>query len=618
LNEQPAEQLSQTGAHLLALELVQLGVTTVFCISGAGNLAMLDACARAGIRFVFSHHEQACVMEAIGYAQVTGQVGVAMVTTGGGAANAVTGALSAHLDSVPLLILAGNESDYHIQDMRNLRAYGVQGFDSVAVLKPITKAAVRVTRQHDVRGLVSQSYRHASEGRPGPVFVEFPMNLQRQPFDSDPLSAGVHAAPIFERSTVPPLEPGLVRALSVRLTEARRPLIYIGNGARLAGATPTLLRIAERFSVPFMLSWSAIDLVDEGHPLLVGRAGIYGDRFANVALQASDLLLAIGTRLAIPQVGYDRNDFARNADRWVVDIDSGELAKLDSLQWTTVHADSEIFSRALELELDEPSLPPDRGSWLASLGKLKLEFPRESQIGPLARAGFVHSFDVVNGLSDALPDDAIVVTDVGAGLLTGHYGHRVKKGQRFFTSQGLGEMGFGLPGAIGAQIAAPGRMVVCLNTDGGIMFNLQELQVVATHQLPIKLFVFNNDGYGMIRTSQDNLFQANRVGSDVGRDLSFPDFRSLAIAFGFGYTRMEDKAMIGGLLAPVLSSAVPELVEVRMDPDQLYLPRLATRKNSDGTLVSPAIEHLTPEIAPEDLVKRVNHCGLELELGSAL
>ncbi len=617
MKEQTIERLGQTGAQLLARELTQLGVTTIFCISGAGNLAMLDACARAGIRFVFSHHEQACVMEAIGYAQVTGQVGVAMVTTGGGAANAVTGALSAHLDSVPLLVLAGNESDYHIQGMRNLRAFGVQGFDSVEVFRPITKAALRVTRQHDVRQLISQSFQHAREGRPGPVFVEFPMNLQRQSFDLGSQTGDLDSHQFFGSSEVPSLQSGLVRDLSLRLTQAKRPLIYIGNGVRLAGAAPTLLRIAERLSVPFILSWSAIDLVDESHPLLVGRAGIYGDRYSNIALQTADLLLAIGTRLSIPQVGYDRDDFARNADRWVVDVDSEELAKFNPTQWTRVHSDSSVFSQVLDSELRNLSSPPDRASWQESLAKLKREFPRPSQIGPSPRAGFVHSFDVVDGLSDALPDDAIVVTDVGAGLLTGHYGHRVKKGQRFFTSQGLGEMGFGLPGAIGAQIGAPNRLVVCLNTDGGIMFNLQELQVVSTHQLPIKLFVFNNDGYGMIRASQDNLFQGNRVGSDAGRDLSFPDFGSLARTFGFGYTRIEDRTMVRSLLPSVLSSTVAELVEVRMDPDQLYLPRLATVKKSDGTLVSPALEHLTPEIAADDLAKRVNHCGLELGSGSA-
>lgn len=605
--------VGKTRADALAGELVRQGVTRIFCITGAGNLAMVDACVRAGIRFVFSHHEQAAVMEAIGFAQVTGQVAVAMVTTGGGAANAVTGVLSAHLDSVPLLIIAGNESSFHIEGMQNLRAYGVQGFDSVSVIRPVSKDAVRVGTEHSVADLVSESIELACSGRQGPVLLEFPMNLQRQRLESIADTRPVEK-PSYTASK-PGGEVALddVQALSLALRASSRPLIYLGNGVRRNGALETLVAVAEDLSIPILLSWSALDLVEEKHPLLLGRAGIYGDRSSNIALQNCDLLLAVGTRLSIPQVGYDRNDFARNANRWVVDIDQAELSKFDSAGWRTACCDAASFSSALQQELASHSATNKFEAWLTTVNLLKEEFPRAEQIGGPVSPGYVHSFDVVDGLADLLPHDAILVTDVGAGLLTGHYGFRVKAGQRFFTSQGLGEMGFGLPGAIGAQFAAPERLVVCLNTDGGIMFNLQELQVISTHQLPIKLFIFNNNGYGMIRSSQDNLFNHHRVGSDAGPDLSFPDFSKVAGTFGFGFTKINSRVSVAKDLPEVLATKHPEIIEVRMDPDQLYLPRLATSKREDGTFVSPSIEHLTPEISPSELSARVKRAGLTIE-----
>lgn len=601
------------GADILARRLVDLGVKIIFGITGAGNLALIDACSREGIRFVFSHHEQASVMAAIGHAQVSGDVGVAMVTTGGGAANSLTGALSAHLDSVPVVIFAGNESDFHIEAMRDLRAFGVQGFDSVAVFKPVTKLAVRVNEHDDVGDLVERSFRIAAEGRPGPVYVEFPMNLQRKialpqnPPRDNPPSSSSDTAVLSEPQSKS------IRELIEVMKKSDRPLFYLGNGLRRNGALPYAIKIAEDFGIPFLLSWSAIDFIDESHPLLLGRAGIYGDRYANIALQNADLLVAVGTRLAIPQVGYDRNDFARNADRWAVDIDELELAKLDPFTWSTIHCDARVFAESLRVELDAAKLLPRTADWLQSLQKLRDEFPRIDQIGPPVKEGYVHSFDVVDFISDQLPSDAIVVTDVGAGLLTGHYGFRVREGQRFFTSQGLGEMGFGLPGAIGAQFAAPESMVICLNTDGGIMFNLQELQVVATHALPIKLFIFNNNGYTMIRTSQDNLFDGNRVGSDSGESLSFPSFSELARVFRFGYTEIDSVNSMRKGLPRALESDGPELIEVRMDPDQLYLPRLSTAKLNDGSLVSPSIEFLAPEIPLDQFSERVAGCGLTIE-----
>jgi acetolactate synthase-1/2/3 large subunit len=547
-------------------------------------------------------------MEAIGWAQVTGRVGVAMVTTGGGAANAVTGVLSANLDSVPVLIVAGNESSYQIESMAGLRAFGVQGFDAAKVMQPICKLSLRVADAAGVGKMVAGALDVCFQGRPGAVFLEFPMNLQRLEVaraagEDSAKSVNDHQteAPVFWAAESAGLE-----GLAGSLLGAQRPILYFGQGVRRAGAQKEAIDFAEKFEIPFVLSWSAIDLCGEDHPLNIGRAGIYGDRGVNIAIQSADFLLAIGTRLAIPQVGYDRSDFARKAERWVVDIDPTELSKFERASWNLVQSDARKLIQTMLTWEKSPHQHEKAKTWRAHLAELQDAFPRSGQVGPPVSDGFIHSFDFVDTLSDVLDASAIVVTDVGAGLLTGHYGMRIKDGQRMFTSQGLGEMGFGLPGAIGAKIAAPNRVVVCLNTDGGIMFNLQELQVLKTHKLDIKLVIFNNDGYAMIRSSQDNLFEGRRSGSDAGAQLGFPDFKELAGAFSLRHTVIASTDKLEGTLRSLLESDGPELIEVRMAPNQIYLPRLGTKRNDDGTLQSPPIEDMSPTIPKEQLAFWLN------------
>lgn len=592
-----------TGADLFARFLVARGVDTVFCITGAGNLALVDACRICGIKVVYSHHEQAAVMEAIGWSRVTGRVGVALVTTGGGAANSLTGILSAHLDSVPLMVVSGNESLFHIRNMSGMRAFGVQGFDSVPVMAPVTKMACRIEGVNEVSVTLSSAFDLCLASRPGPVFIDFPMNLQRQEASSAK-EAGIAEGevqtqdrPASETSSADTQ----LRTAGEGLFSAQRPLLYFGSGIRSAGAVADALAFAERFQFPFILSWSAIDFCADNHPLNMGRAGIYGDRHVNIAVQRADFLLAVGTRLAIPQVGYDRNDFARSAERWVVDIDASELSKFETPAWKTIQADAKSALHKIQSFGMRKETPPDLTEWSSLLNDLARAFPRAEQVGPPVQDGFIHSYDFVDVISDLASESAIVVTDVGAGLLTGHYGWKVKDGQRVMTSQGLGEMGFGLPGAIGAQIASPERTVICLNTDGGIMFNLQELQLLETYRLGVKVIVFNNGGYTMIRSSQDNLFDGRRNGSEVGSDIGFPDFHGLARAFGMRHTLIDSTNAARKLIPDLLESGNAELIEVRMSPSQLYLPRLSTGKNSDGSFSSPPIEDLTPRLSANDL-----------------
>lgn len=594
-----ADTRTMTGADVVAALLVERGVETIFCITGAGNLALVDAIGRnTKIKFVFSHHEQAAVMEAQGYSRVSGKVGVALVTTGGGTVNSLSGILSAYLDSIPVLILSGNESSFHCENMQDFRAYGVQGFDSKTVAEPITKSASRILSSTEITAKFNQAWDAVSTDRKGPALVDFPMDLQRKMTSTSEqilVSVDEKKRPVKSQTES---SNKLMTECARRLSKANRPLLYFGNGIRDEQALIMARELVEKYQIPFCLSWSALDLFEDAHPLNMGRIGIYGDRAANIILQKSDFILCVGTRLAIPQIGYDRDDFARMADRWIVDIDQTELSKFAKNQWNSICQSSQSFLEHVLKDLSELSLSDSLAGWVANAKDIWQKLPRSQQIGAaVSSAHEVHSFEVINFLNSSMHDDAIVATDVGAGLLTGHYALAAKGTQRIFTSQGLGEMGFGLPGAIGAHFADPSRQLVCLNTDGAIMFNLQELQLVKHHKIPMKLFIFNNDGYTMIKISQQNLFESRVSGSDINSGISFPLFSDLAKTFGLKYCLIDSPSSFESALRPALESSDAVLIEIKMSPDQRYLPRLATSKLADGTLVSPPLEDLDPMIS---------------------
>ncbi len=587
------------GADHLVKTLKDQKVQVIFAITGAGNLAIIDSILRDGeITLVYSHHEQAAVMEAQGYSRISGKIGVALVTTGGGTSNAITGILSAHLDSVPILVISGNESSFHCENSYQLRAYGVQGFDSVSVIKPIAKDSYRITNSSEVIEVTQRMINLALTPRMGPTHIDFPMDLQRKRVVEKVLPPSNNSTRV-KPTTSRELSIFLVSCLE-NLAKSYQPMLYIGNGCRDQKTRKLLETVIENLQIPFLLSWSAIDLFPESHRLNMGRVGIYGDRAANIALQKADSLICLGTRLAIPQIGYELADFARNATKWVVEIDPTECDKFSGSLWNILNGDVSEFLTSLNSKLETQDLRVSP-NWVSDLEGIWSKIPRKDQIGdPVSDPEvFVHSAEIIQYLNKQLKEDAIIATDVGAGLLTGHYMFESKGSQRFFTSQGLGEMGFGLPGAIGAYFAEPTKQIICLNTDGGIMFNLQELQLVSEHRIPLKLFVFNNDGYTMIKTSQENLFESRVSGSTSNSGISFPLFINIAETFGFDYYKVLNSNSLNKQFNDLLDSQKPVLFEIIMDPEQKYLPRLSTTKLEDGSLVSPPLEDLSPMISAE-------------------
>ncbi len=594
---------SHTGADALAKVLEELGVAVVFGITGAGNLAIYDAIARRGsARTVFVHHEQAAVMAAQGYSRTTGRLGVVLVTTGGGSTNALTGIVGANMDSIPVLVITGNESSIHTNPDNILRIWGTQGFDSKAVFEPVAKGAFRVRNADEIRQVVADAAQLAMSPRAGAVTVDVPMDIQRKSLttslDVPAEQAARITAPVFDRVSAR-RDAGRIADL---LREARRPVLLLGNGLRQGMPRRRVRELVRTLGIPTLLSWSGADLLEAEHPLNFGKSGVYGDRYSNMIVQNSDLVISIGSRLAIPQMSYDPADYARGARVVVVDIDPVELRKFVGDRWERIEADAGTLFEALG---DAVGTWNDADAWTERCGELRDTFPRRRQTNSAVPAAdrdeYLNSYDVVYEISDQAGSDDIFVTDMGTGLLSGFYGLDLRENQRLSTSLGLGEMGYGLPAAIGAQIAHPDRRVICLNADGGMMLNLQELQTLAHHQLPIKLVIFSNDGYLMIKHSQRNLFDGRLVGSDPDSGVSVPDFSKLAAAFGFPYLLLDSTADTSSVIAEFLATPGPVILDVAMHPDQLFIPRVGTLRGEGGALISPPLEDVIPLIGEDAL-----------------
>lgn len=579
-------------SDVIAEFLVEKDMRHVFGIIGAGNAHIFDSIGvREDLEMVCVHHEQAATMAMQTYYRTSDRVTAALLTTGGGSTNGFTGVVSAWADSIPGLVISGNENSRFTHGENPLRMWGIQGYDSSASVEKVTKYATRVMNANDTLYELEKAYHIATIGRPGPVWIDIPMDIQAARVERDALRRFV------PDSAVPAVLDDWVAQVAALLTQAERPVLWLGNGVRLAGAADRVQALVDRLGIPTLVSWAGIDLVASDHPLVYGRAGTYGQRAANLVVQNADLVIAIGTRLAVPQIGYVLDEFARAAKLVVVDIDPTEPAKIGDRVTLPIIADAADFIDAV---LAWPDPVPGRPAWIARCDSYRRDYP---WVGPEHddTPEFINSYHVLDRLSDQLKPDQIVVTDMGTALLSGHQVMRFSHGQRLMTSTGLGEMGYGLPGAIGASFARDRGEVMCLNCDGGMMMNLQELQTMVHHALPIKLFIFNNDGYLMIKHTQNNLFAGRQVSVDRRSGVSCPNFSALAAAFGIPSFQIRTWDDFDTVIPQVQAATGPVICEVFMDPQQMFLPKLSLAMRPDGTLVSSPLEDLSPLLPREEL-----------------
>jgi len=594
-------------SELIAESLEQLGIKHVFGMIGAGNVHLFEAIAKRGYtKIVCIHHEQAATMAMQTYYRINGRLAACLLTTGAGATNGVTGVLSAWADSIPGIVIAGNENSKFTKVDNPLRMWGVQGYDSVEMVRKITKYANRVTEPSQAVYEIQKATFIALHERPGPCWIEIPMDIQSSRIER---STNVQFVP-------PPVEDSIttgvleqVKEVAQSLYSSQRPVLWLGHGIRLAGAEKKLESLLKALGIPAIVSWAGIDMIDSDHPLVFGRAGVYGQRGANFVLQNSDYVLAIGTRLAIPQIGYDLSELARAAIIDVVDIDPQESSKHHLRVRQAITCDAGDFIDALVDSLGKNKITISaKVDWLTQCNLYREEF---DWVGPEHddKEGFMNSYRFMERLNGFFKPDQVVVTDMGTALLCAHQVLKIHPGQRLMTSTGLGEMGFGLPAAIGASFALNHGEVMCLNCDGGMMLNLQELQTIAHHQLPIKIFVFNNDGYLMIKHTQNALFKAGYVGTDKASGVSCPDFTRIGAAFELPTFQINNWEECDSVLEKIQAAKGPLICEVFMHSEQLFCPKLSLVVREDGSLVSPPLEDLSP-LLPREVIERVMTIGM--------
>lgn len=578
--------------------LADLGTRHVFLVTGGGAMHLDDALGReTRIRYVCNLHEQACAMAAEGYARQSGRPGVVCVTTGPGGTNALTGVMGAWLDSVPMVVVSGQIKRATMitscPDLK-LRQLGDQEYNIVDAVRPMTKMAKTVMAVEEVAETLATAWRICQEGRPGPVWIDVPLDIQAAQM---PETAPAAVAPARADGPLP----NLAAALEL-LRTSRRPAVVVGSGLRNAKAADLFLQAAEAWRIPVLTSISGVDLIPSDHPLFFGRPGILGERPANFILQNADLLLVLGTRMGLRIIGYAHDKLARAATRVMVDVDEAELRKPTFRVDVPVHADAGDFLRAALAEL--PALPA-REDWLAYCRRVKVRYP---VVLPAhrARTDYVSSYVLPEAVVRHAPADLTVVTSNGIAYTSTFQAIPIRTGMRMFSNEACASMGYGLPAAIGAAFAGgPDRTVACFEGDGSIQMNLQELQTLVTYRLPVKLFVYNNDGYLSIKTTQRSFFGGFFVGSEPGSGVKLPSIEKLAAAYGLPYFRLANNQELDVKLPEIFGTEGPVLVEVMLDPFEELGPKAASRKLPDGRMVSAPLEDMAPFLPREELAENM-------------
>ena len=574
--------------------LADQGIRHVFGIIGSANAHLFDSIYQhPSLELVCLHHEQACVMAAHGYYMQSGKMAAVLVTAGAGIANALTGVVGSWADSVPVLILSGQEATKQFKSNNLARMIGIQGVYVESIYKTCTKSVVTCQKPEQVLSELAKALNLAKTDRQGPCIVDIPIDLQSARLDPDVAESAlsVPLLPNFFHS--PGLSSDHLQLVVDALKRSQAPLLWLGNGLRRL-PSDEMRSLVRDLNIPYLTSWTATDLFSPLEELYAGHAGTYGGRAANILLQSCDLLITLGTRLAIPQKGYVDDQLARRAEIFVVDCDQVELDKLGSRFSNKFHADAPTVLSQIHEEVQAiGGLVVN--SWLDHLTQVRQTMPLIEDCHK--NETWVNSYTFMSELGNTAGCDATFVTDMGTALISGFQVLEPSDGQRLFTSQGLGEMGYGLPGAIGAWFADTSRKVICLNCDGGLMMNLQDLHSVISQNIPLKIVIFNNDGYLMIKHTQNAIVGGRRAGTDSSSGLSCPDYESLVKALGFDYLSLRKTDSSCDVIKDFLDADSPTVLEVFMAPDQLLVPKLSVSITAEGKLVSPPLEDLSPLIS---------------------
>ena len=587
----------------LAQKCADLGLRHVFMVTGGGAMHLNHSLGtNKNLECIFNHHEQACAMAAEAYARMCNRPALVNVTSGPGGTNAITGVYGAYVDSLPVIVISGQVKFETTVRSTNLplRQYGDQELDIEELIRPVTKYSAMVTDPASIRYHLEKAFYLATSGRPGPVWLDIPLDVQAAKIDPENLQ-GFYPSSLDESWKKTDLNLARDRILE-KLKNSQRPVIFAGSGVRLSGRHQEFLKFIEKIGVPVVTGWNAHDVLPDAHSLYCGRPGTVGDRPGNFTVQNSDLLLILGSRLNIRQVSYNWASFAREAFKIWIDIDEYELTKPNLRADLPILADlGELMPVLADAEYSGPT--QQQLDWLDWCRERQARYP--VVLDEYWQSPSISPYCFIDALFENLDANQVVVAGNGSACVVSFQAAKLKEGQRLWTNSGCASMGYDLPAAIGACKANDNRKTVCLAGDGSIMMNLQELQTIAGYNLPIKIFIINNNGYVSIFQTHRNFFAGVEVGAGPKSGVSFPQFSKLIPGFGMKYIQCSQYSEMNNAIRETMAGDGPAVCEIIVDEHQSFAPKLSSKQHPDGRITSPALEDLSPFLSKEELLENL-------------
>ena len=578
-------------------------IHNIFTVTGGGSIFLCDALTRAKkLKYICNHHEQAVAFATEGYSRFSNSVGVSLVTTGPGGTNAITGTAACWIDSIPSITISGQVFLNQTISNTGLRQLGIQEINIIDIVKPITKYAVMIKKPEDIKYHLEKAYYLSLEGRPGPVWLDIPANIQNSNININNLKSFSIPNKKIKKSHLNKNNIKIKKIIGL-LNQSKRPLIHVGHGVRLSKAGNDLLNFIEKNNLPIATTWNAADIIPNDHRLFVGRPGTFAGRGVNFAVQKCDLYIAIGTRLPFAITGYNSKDYARNAFKVMVDIDSKELNK-KSLD---INLKVNMDAKKILFELSKHKIKNNEkfNDWISICQNWNKRFPVIDSKYQYQKK-YVNSYFFVDVFSNLLKNNSVILTDMGLSFVGTYQAFKVKKGQKLFTNSGHAPMGWGLPASIGASIANKRKKTYLLTGEGGLQMNIQEFATIMHEKLPIKVFIFNNGGYLTIKQTQELGFKGRIMGSNKASGISFPNYKKTAESYKIGYIKIKNNKNLEVEVSKFINKPGPGICELMMSPNQPQVPKAINKRLPSGEIEPSKLDDLFPFLSRERLLTELD------------
>lgn len=574
-------------------------IDTAFGVTGGGAMFLNEAFRKNKINFIFTHHEQSASMAAEAYTRIAKKPAILSVTTGPGGTNAITGVTGAWIDSIPMIVISGQVQKKDMINRSKTRQIGVQEINILDVVKPITKYSVLIKDEKNLEKILNDAYFHATTGRPGPVWIDVPLDVQ-----SKKINLKLNKR-VKKSSNKKFIDKKKIKKFIELCSKSKRPILIAGNGIHIGNAENEFKKFYKKTQIPIITSWNASDLIEDNNKLFVGRMGLFGERCANYAIQTSDLIIVLGSRLSQPMIGYNANLFAPEAKKILVDIDLNEIKNKGLNPSLYFNNDIKLTLEKLNKQKYPQSIIYSK--WLNKLKKLRKKFPviPASENINDKKANKINSFRFIKILSKNLSGNETIVTDMGTSFTCTMQSFEIKKKQRLFTSSGLAAMGFGIPGAIGSYYGNPNKKLVCIIGDGGAMFNLQELQTIVSYNIPVKIFLINNEGYLTMKLMQKKNFD-KFVGASKKSGLSMPNFLKISNAFKIKNLDINSEQKLKKNIKKIINSKDSFFTQINMPGFQELIPRVQSKLKANGDFVPATLDNMYPFLQEEEHEKIIN------------